>query len=222
VEGIEHLKRPYTIIFSTMTIDGRIASKTGYSQLSCPRDLMRLHRLRLETGAVMVGAETVIKDDPSLRLKYFKGEDPYKIIIDGLLRSPLNSRVFTMNPRKAILVTSYKADENKINSLRGMGVNIVQLNGPMFSLKEALEKLYDFGIKKLLVEGGGKLNWNMIKEGLVDEIRITIAPYIFGSGRSVFDGEGFETKEDGPKMVLEKFEICDCKNEVQLVYKFLK
>src|SRR5579885_1006386 len=82
VEGIEHLKRPYTIIFSTMTIDGRIASKTGYSQLSCPRDLMRLHRLRLETGAVMVGAETVIKDDPSLRLKYFKGEDPYKIIID--------------------------------------------------------------------------------------------------------------------------------------------
>ena len=212
-------QKPYVIIFSTTTLDGRIASKTWYSQLSCPKDLIRLHKLRLETGAVAIGAETVIRDDPSLRLKHFQGEDPYKIIIDGKLRSPTNARVFNINPHKAILITSYNTNNDKLSLLKKKGIKIIQLKGPKVNLKEAFENVYAFGIKKLLVEGGGKLNWNLLKEKLIDEIRITLSPYIFGKGRSVFEGEGYKTKDEGPKLNLENFELCECKNEVYLIYK---
>ncbi len=213
------MKKPYLIIFSTMTIDGRIASKTWFSQLSCPKDLERLHKLRAETGAVMVGAETVIKDDPSLRLKYVKGEDPYKIIIDGSFRVPINARVFTINPEKTILFTSKFADEEKIKLLKEKGVKVFQLEDKVFNLIFVMEKLYDLGIKKVMVEGGGILNWNLLVSKVVDELRVTISPYVFGKGRSIFDGEGFSDTKEGPKFELTKFEICECKNEVHLVYK---
>jgi len=215
----ERMKKPYLIIFSTMTIDGRISSKTWFSQLSCQKDLERLHKLRAETGAVMVGAETVIKDDPSLRLKYFKGEDPYKIIIDGCLRVPINARVFTINSQKAILFTSKFADEEKIKVLQEKGVKVFQFENKILELNLVMEKLYEIGIKKVMVEGGGILNWNLLSSKLVDELRVTISPYVFGKGRSIFDGEGFKDKNESPKFELLKFEICECKNEVHLIYK---
>jgi len=215
------MNKPYIIIFSTMTVDGRIASKTWFSKLSCNKDLERLHKLRLETNAVAVGAETVIKDDPSLRLKYFKGEDPYKIIIDGLLRVPINARVFSLNPEKAILITSNFADKNKIEKLKAIGVRIIQLNGPKIDLREAMNKLYELNIKKLMVEGGGILNWNLLNQKLVDELRVTISPYVFGNGRSIFEGEGYETTNESPELKLVSYEICECKNEIHLIYKII-
>jgi 2,5-diamino-6-(ribosylamino)-4(3H)-pyrimidinone 5'-phosphate reductase len=215
----ENFRKPYLIIFSTMTIDGRIASKTWFSNLSCPKDLERLHKLRAETGAVMIGAETVIKDDPSLRLKYFKGDDPYKIIIDGLLRVPISARVFTINPEKAILFTSKFADEEKIRALKEKGVRVFQFETKILDLREVLNKLYELGLKKIMVEGGGVLNWNLLNSKLVDELRITISPYVFGKGRSVFDGEGYANTSESPKFELKSYEICECGNEVHLIYK---
>jgi 2,5-diamino-6-(5-phosphoribosylamino)pyrimidin-4(3H)-one reductase (EC 1.1.1.-) len=64
--------RPYVIIFSTLSIDGRLATKTGYSELSCPYDKQRQHEIRSEVDAVMVGANTVRVDNPSLTVKYSK------------------------------------------------------------------------------------------------------------------------------------------------------
>jgi len=211
--------KPYLIIFSTMTIDGRIASKTWFSNLSCPKDLERLHKLRAETGAVMIGAETVIKDDPSLRLKYFRGEDPFKIIIDGSFRIPVNARVFTINPEKAILFTSRFVDEEKIKALKEKGVKVFQFESKILDMKEVLSKLYELGMKKIMVEGGGILNWNLLSARLVDELRVTISPYVFGKGRSLFDGEGYATTTESPKFELKSYEICECGNEIHLIYK---
>jgi 2,5-diamino-6-hydroxy-4-(5-phosphoribosylamino)pyrimidine 1'-reductase, archaeal len=203
-----------------MTIDGRIASKTWFSNLSCPKDLERLHKLRAETGAVMIGAETVIKDDPSLRLKYFKGDDPYKIIIDGLLRVPTSARVFTINPEKTILFTSKFADKEKIKALKEKGVRIFhQFESSILDLREVLNKLYELSINKVMVEGGGILNWNLLSSKLVNELRVTISPYVFGKGRSIFDGEGYATTSESPKFELKSYEICECGNEVHLIYK---
>ncbi|MGC9149417.1 MAG: dihydrofolate reductase family protein, partial [Sulfolobales archaeon] len=79
------MPRPYVIVYSTATIDGKIASKTRYSMLSCPEDFKRLHMARREAGAVMIGANTANIDDPSLRLKYVEGPNPVRIVVDGRL-----------------------------------------------------------------------------------------------------------------------------------------
>ena len=211
--------KPYVIIYSTTTIDGRIASKSGYSKLSCIYDLTRLHELRANSDAVMVGAGTVAVDDPSLRLKYVKGRDPDRIVVDGLLSSPINSRLFVENPEKTTVITSEAADKSKIYKLSSMGVRVLIVGkGPIVDLKAAMEELGGLGYKRILVEGGGRLNWYLIKSGVVDEIRLTVSPYIFGSGRSVFDGEGFNTTFDGPKIKLKSAQICECGNEVHLIY----
>ena len=99
---------PRVTIFSTMSVDGRIASKTGYSRLSCRYDLERLHRLRSENDAVMVGANTVVTDDPRLTVRLVPGRDPIRVVVDANLRTSPQSRVYTVPP-PTILVT---LDEN--------------------------------------------------------------------------------------------------------------
>ncbi|MDG7045108.1 MAG: 2,5-diamino-6-(ribosylamino)-4(3H)-pyrimidinone 5'-phosphate reductase [Nitrososphaerota archaeon] len=210
---------PYITIFSTMTVDGRIASYVGYSKLSCKYDLLRLHRLRAESDAVMVGAGTVIADNPSLRLKYFNGKDPDRIIVDGLLRSSVNSRVYTENPQKTVVMTTGLAPEAAIGALMARGVRVVVAGtGPQIDMKVLAGRLWEMGYRKVMVEGGGRLNWSLISSGMVDEVRITVSPYIFGAGRSIFDGEGFRTTLDGPALKLKSSQICECGNEIHAIY----
>ncbi|MDG7036224.1 MAG: 2,5-diamino-6-(ribosylamino)-4(3H)-pyrimidinone 5'-phosphate reductase [Nitrososphaerota archaeon] len=210
---------PYITIFSTMTVDGRIASYVGYSKLSCKYDLLRLHRLRAESDAVMVGAATVIADNPSLRLKYFNGKDPDRIIVDGLLRSSVNSRVYTENPQKTVIMTTGLAPEAAIGALMARGVRVVVAGtGPQIDMKVLAGRLWEMGYRKVMVEGGGRLNWSLISSGMVDEVRITVSPYIFGAGRSIFDGEGFRTTLDGPVLKLKSSQICECGNEIHAIY----
>lgn len=216
--------KPYVILFSTATIDGRIASKTGCSKLSCPYDLKRLHKLRAEVDAVMVGANTVIKDNPSLTVRYVKGKNPVRIVVDGKIRSPITSKVFNTNKASTIIITSSNASPNKILKLKEKKVEVIQVKSEGFkvNLKQALEALYMRGIMRILVEGGGFLNWNLIKEKLIDEIRITYAPYVLGNGVNVFQGEGFNTIEESPKLRLINLFKCECGNEVHVIYRVIR
>ncbi len=215
------MERPWVRIVSACTIDGRIASKVGYSRLSCQYDLVRLHRHRAECDGVMIGANTANIDDPMLTVRLVKTDrQPCRVVVDGKLRCRLDLRLFkTAREIPTIVLTTEKADHEKIEKLRDMGV-IVEIVGEEYvDLRKALEILYrNYGIKKLLVEGGGKLNWNLIKNNLVDEIYITITPYIFGNGVSIFNGEGFETTEQSPKLILKDFKVCECGNCIVLHY----
>lgn len=214
--------RPYTIIYSTMTVDGRIASKTRYSQLSCPHDLKRLHALRASCDAVMVGANTVIIDDPSLRVKYVEAQkNPIRIIVDGMLRVPHNARVFTLKTAKTVVLTTSRAPKEKIELLKSLDVEVIVFPGsPPIDMRKAMEVLYEMNIRSILVEGGGELNWYLFKDGVVSEVRVTIAPIIFG-GRdavSLVMGEGFSTRDDARKLRLIDAKICECSQEVHLIY----
>ena len=215
--------KPYIIVFSTTTLNGKIASKTRYSKLSCPIDLMRLHKLRSQVDAVMVGANTAIIDDPSLRLKYFKGSNPARIIVDGLLRVPLKLRMFRDKLAKTIVLTSTKAPQDKIKKLRDMGVKVITLQSSTgrISLKEALRILYEMNIRKILVEGGGDLIWSLFKEKLVDEFRITKSAYIFGglNAVSIVSGEGFSSTSESPKFIPIYIELCACGKDVHIAYR---
>jgi len=212
---------PRVVIFSTMTIDGRIASKTRYSQLSCPHDLRRLHELRAQCDAVMVGANTVIIDDPSLRLKYVEGKNPDRVVVDGLLRAPLTARVYTLKISKTIVLTTRSAPQEKVEKLRGMGVDVLLLSErPPIDMRKAMEVLGSLGYRTIMVEGGGDLIWHLFKDRVVNELRVTIAPYIFG-GRdavSLVMGEGFSTTDESPLFELRSVSRCQCGNEVHLVY----
>jgi 2,5-diamino-6-(ribosylamino)-4(3H)-pyrimidinone 5'-phosphate reductase len=216
--------RPYLVVYSTITVDGRLASKTGFSQLSCPHDLKRLHQLRASSDAIMVGANTIIVDDPSLRLKYVEGRNPDRIVVDGLLRAPLNARVFTLRTANTLVLTTGKASGEKVEALRKMGVAVLIIgNEPPINMYEALSLLYKRGYRKVMAEGGGGLLWTLFKDSVVDELWLTISPYIFG-GRdavSLVEGEGFSSVEDAVKLEPYHVSLCECKKEIHIRYKVL-
>jgi 2,5-diamino-6-(ribosylamino)-4(3H)-pyrimidinone 5'-phosphate reductase len=219
------MAKPYVVVYSTMTVDGKIASKTRFSQLSCLHDLKRLHELRAKCGAVMVGANTVIIDDPSLRLKYVSGENPVRIVVDGRLRTPLTARVYTWRIAPTIVLTTDAAPKEKVEALRSMGVEVIAFpNGPVIDMREAMKVLASKGINCVLVEGGGELLWHLFAARVVDEVRVTIAPYIFG-GRDAISfvmGEGFSSTEDAVKLELVDAKICECKREVHIIYRVIE
>ncbi|BAB65255.1 2,5-diamino-6-(ribosylamino)-4(3H)-pyrimidinone 5'-phosphate reductase [Sulfurisphaera tokodaii] len=209
--------RPYIIIFSTTTIDGRIASKDYYSELSCPYDKMRLHILRTEVDAVLVGSNTVRIDNPKLLVKYAKGRNPVRVTISESLNFDPNLNIFSVPP-DTIIYTTYQAylrNEDKANELKKKGVKIRVLE--KLSSCIIAEDLYNLGVKRILIEGGGRTIWNFIKDNCFDEIRITISPKIFGNGVSVVNGEGFKGIE-APELKLVDCKICECKKEIHLRY----
>ena len=212
--------KPYVIVYSTMTIDGRIASKTGFSRLSCPYDLRRLHSVRASSDAVIVGANTVIVDDPLLTVRYVEGRNPIRVIIDGVLRTSPNARVYnTLDQAKTMVYTSRIADKEKKRVLLEKGVEVIEIaEKPPLDMEVVLRDLYRRGIRRVLVEGGGRTTWFFISRRLVDELRITISPYIFGNGVNIVDGEGFNDLSDAVSFRLVNIEICKCGREVHLKY----
>jgi len=169
----------------------------------------------------MVGANTVIIDDPSLRLKYVEGRNPDRIVVDGLLRAPLTARVYTLKISKTIVLTTESAPQEKVERLREMGVEVLVLSKrPPIDMKKAMEALGSLGYRTVMVEGGGDLIWHLFKDRAVNELRVTIAPYIFG-GRdavSLVMGDGFSTTEESPIFELKSVSLCQCGNEVHLIY----
>lgn len=211
--------RPYVYLAAAATIDGRIASATGYSRLSCPHDLRRLHALRASVDAVIVGANTAIVDNPRLTVRYVEGRNPIRVLIDGALRAPPNLRIFDTSA-PTLVFTTMRASPEKIEELRGKGVEVHVVDGESVDPATVLQTLYKRGVKKVLLEGGGKTNWEFLKRCLVDEIILTITPYVFGNGVSLIDGEGYSTTEEAPfSLSLISIKLCECGREVVLTYK---
>ncbi|NPA69242.1 MAG: 2,5-diamino-6-(ribosylamino)-4(3H)-pyrimidinone 5'-phosphate reductase [Crenarchaeota archaeon] len=213
--------RPWVRIVSACTIDGRIASSTGFSRLSCEYDLKRLHMHRAECDAVMIGARTAEIDDPMLTVRLVPTKrQPIRVVVDGRLSCRTSLRLFrTAREIPTIVFTSERADPGKIRELKDLGVNVEVVGHEKVDLKAALEILYSrYGVRKLLVEGGGNLNINLLREGLVDEIYVTVTPYVFGSGVSIFNGDGYKDTSECPRFLLKDVVICECGNCVVLHY----
>nr|WP_083810057.1 2,5-diamino-6-(ribosylamino)-4(3H)-pyrimidinone 5'-phosphate reductase [Methanothermococcus okinawensis] len=207
------LLKPYVISNVGMSLDGKLATIDNDSRISGEEDLKRVHNIRKNVDGIMVGIGTILKDDPRLTVHKIDakiGDNPIRIVIDSNLRIPLNARVLNKDA-KTIIATTLKDTPNKIekiNKLKDMeNVEIIRTGIEKVNLKKLMEILYKKGIKKILLEGGGTLNWGMFKENLVDEVSVYVAPKIFGGvgAPTYVDGEGFKTVDECVKLKLEKY-----------------
>lgn len=202
------MKRPYVILSAAMTLDGKIATVGRDSRISCEADLDRLHRLRSEVDAVMVGVGTVLTDNPSLTVRRISGRNPLRVVVDGEAKIPVTARVLKRDA-KTVIAVSTSADRRKVEELRQAGAEVIVAGRERVNLKILLDKLWSAGIRRLLLEGGSTLNWSMLKEGLVDELRIAVAPRIVGGekAKTLVGGKGFLRVEQGVKLKLRKTEL---------------
>lgn len=179
-----------------MSLDGKIATKNGRANISSPEDLDRMQRLRASVDGIMVGINTLLVDDPSLRLKVPTGrEPPARIVVDSSLRTPDDARLFLF-PGRIIVGVSQQAGPARVREV-SKRAEIVVAGRDRVDLPLFMEKLYDMGLRRILLEGGGTLNWGMLSCGLVDEISLAIAPVIIGGRDAVtlVEGEGVPDME---------------------------
>lgn len=184
--------RPYVILNAAMSLDGKIATVTGDSKISCEEDLDRIHMLRASVDAVMVGLGTVLADNPSLTVRRASGDNPVRVVVDSLGKTPLDAKVLDSSARTIIAVTT-KALKRNMKRLLRKGVQVIAVGEEEVDLKKLLGKLHGLGVQRLLLEGGSTLNWGMLRRGLVDEVKVAVAPYLLGGeeARTLVGGRGF-------------------------------
>lgn len=187
--------KPYVILSAAMSIDGKIATRTGKSGLSSGNDLTRVHKVRGSVDAILVGKNTVFVDNPSLTVRRVKGRNPIRLILDPRATISHGSKIVkTSKTIPTIIVASEMASPRKTLLLAKKGLQVIRCGKAGIDLKKLLSILAKQGIKKILVEGGGTTNWYFLKERLVDEILVTVTPYILGGKESVslVEGHGFD------------------------------
>lgn len=182
-------KMPYVCVKVGSSLDGKIATRNFDSQwITGPAARSFAHRLRGEFDAVMVGVNTLIRDNPKLS----GTSKNIKIIVDTNLLTPVNSRIFADG--KIIIVTTKKITDNKAARLIKKGAQIISVKAKKgkVNLRSMMKELALFEISKILVEGGGELVGSLFDEKLVDEVKFFIAPKIIGGRCAVSSvmGEG--------------------------------
>ncbi len=211
--------RPKVILSAAMTLDGKIASKTGDSELSSKQDKIRIHRLRSKVDAILVGSNTVKRDNPLLTTRYTRGKNPIRIILDSHGNINKKSRIIkTCNKIQTIIAVSKSAPKKNITNLKKYPIEIIESGNKMINIKNLLRILHKKKIKTLLIEGGGTVNWEFVKQGLVDEVIITITPYLLGGKNAItlIDGNGFSKIQNAMKLKLKKTSRFG--NEIVLYY----
>lgn len=191
-----------------MTLDGKIASKTRDVEISCKEDLERVHEIRKSVDAIMVGIGTVLDDDPRLTVHKIPGEkedDPLRVVVDSNARTPLDARVLNEDAETVIAVSKAAPRDRTAELEKRAGV--IVCGESKVDLKCLMEELYKRGIKTLLLEGGATLNWGMLEEYLVDEVKVAISPAIVGGkdALSLVEGKGFEKIREGVRLKLKKY-----------------
>ena len=211
--------RPHVILSAAISVDGKIATKTGDSKLSSKQDSVRLHKLRSKVDAILVGKNTVAIDDPLLTVRHTKGKNPIRIILDSKGTLSDKSKILqTSDKITTIIVVSKKISKSNYNRLSKFPVKLLVIGVSSVNLKSLLRKLSDEKIKTILVEGGGTINWEFIKQNIFDELIITLSPFLIGGNNAIsfVEGEGFDNISKSPNLRLKS--VKRLKNHLVLHY----
>ena len=199
------MERPYVFLNVAMTADGKIDTfeRRGAS-ISSQRDKERVDRLRAEADAVMVGGRTLLDEDPKLTVKSADlraareanglTPNPAKVGIVSVADLKPDSAFLTVGPARIVIFTTQGTSKKQLDFLRARGVELFVDEKQRVDLPKALHTLKEIGINRLMVEGGGTLNFELLRRGLVDELTAYVAPLVFG-------GESAPTLAAGPGLV---------------------
>lgn len=190
--------RPLVIAKAAMSLDGKIATRTGDSKWITSDATRRCaHKLRAQVDAIMVGAQTVIRDNPQLTVRHGvnRAKQPWRIVVDARGRCPKNARLFTDAHRsRTIVITSNKSPAYWRRYLPLEGITVITLpwKRGRVDLRAALRALGRMNVTSVLVEGGGELLGSVFDAGLVDKVSLFYAPMVIGGRKAVtaVGGEG--------------------------------
>ena len=211
--------RPHIILSAAISVDGKIATKTGDSKLSSKQDSIRLHKLRSKVDAILVGKNTVAIDDPLLTVRHTKGKNPIRIILDSKGTLSDKSKILqTSDKIKTIIVVSKKITKSNYNKLNKFPVELIVTGDSSVNIKSLLRKLFTKKIKTILVEGGGTINWEFIKHNIFDELIVTLSPFLVGGNNAIsfVEGDGFDKISKSPNLRLKS--VKRLKNHLVLHY----
>ncbi|MBI5700853.1 bifunctional diaminohydroxyphosphoribosylaminopyrimidine deaminase/5-amino-6-(5-phosphoribosylamino)uracil reductase RibD [Candidatus Saganbacteria bacterium] len=194
---IKHITtgRPYVILKAAMSMDGKIATRTGDSfWITGIESRIRGHHLRNIVDAILVGINTVIKDDPELTVREIAGKikNPIKIILDPRARIPLNSKVLKIEPENTILVVSDNAPKAKLQKILKTKAEVLKIKTKkgLLDLDHLTKELGKRKIASILIEGGGLTNAHALSSGIVDKVNFFVSPKIIGGEKAKTPIEG--------------------------------
>lgn len=216
-------ERPWVVYNVGMSLDGKTSTWGKDSRFSSEEDFWEVHQIRASVDGVLVGLGTLLQDNPHLTVRKIPlvGPQPTRLVVDSLLRIPREAHVLD-GETPLVIGTTEKAQGSSKRELESKGARILVCGRDRVDLKAFLKDLLGLGIQKILLEGGGTLAHSMLFEGLVDEVRVALAPVIIGSegGTSLAQGKGAETILQG--VPLELLEQSQLGRSVILRYRVVK
>lgn len=195
----------HIILSAAISIDGKISTRSNDSNFSSKEDIIRLHKLRSKVDAILIGKNTLLRDDPLLTVRHTKGKNPVRIILDSKGTISKNSKIIkTSDKIPTIIAVSKKISKVNLSKLKKSPVEVIISGENSVNLKSLMKKLSTKKIQTLLVEGGGTVNWEFIKNNIFDELIITLSPYLIGGNNatSLVEGNGFAKIINSPNLKL--------------------
>ncbi|MBT2694827.1 bifunctional diaminohydroxyphosphoribosylaminopyrimidine deaminase/5-amino-6-(5-phosphoribosylamino)uracil reductase RibD [Bacillus sp. ISL-55] len=191
---------PYVTLKSAASLDGKIATVTGESKWITGEEARKdVHQFRHTYDAILVGVNTVIKDNPSLTTRLEAGgKNSIRVILDSTLRTPLESGVITDQAAPTIIVTGADAEPEKAEKFKEQGIEIIKLETAKVGIKDMLGKLGERGVTSVYVEGGAEVHGSFLKEKAFQQVITYIAPKLIGgkNAPAAYGGEGIARIED--------------------------
>ncbi len=224
--------RPLVILKWAMTLDGKIACTSGDSRW-VTGDVARahLHQIRDQVDAILIGETTAKRDDPELTARPavpgplpgwaggidpgpdegWQPRDPLRIVLDTMARTDLNAMLFSPRllerpmPNKTIVAATKLASPLKLKAIREKGAETLELpeRGEVVALEPLLDELGRRGITSLLVEGGARVHWSFLSQGLADHIMVYVAPKVVGGAAAPgpVAGQGLEKMSQALQLI---------------------
>jgi 2,5-diamino-6-(ribosylamino)-4(3H)-pyrimidinone 5'-phosphate reductase len=220
--------RPHVLMMSEITADGKLTLRKGASSKILMKYMAHeteilLHKTRAESDAIMVGSHTIKIDNSYLTVRLVPGKSPLRVIPNSRADIPLDSNVLKPDAPTVIAVSG-RAPADRVQAIRDRGAKVVVAGEEDVDLPLLMQILWkDFAVRNLMIEGGPTLNWHMLQDRLVDEIRLIHLPFIVGGADtpSLVGGMHIESEEEMIRLEMTRFYLCGTNlvSEYRVLYR---
>lgn len=196
-------KRAWCAVKIAVSLDGKISDSSGYSQwITGPQCLHKAHKLRTDHDGILVGGKTVINDDPQLTVRSARGPNPIRVILAPHSGIPLNSQIaHSLKSVQTILIALDSMDPPGSDLVGIEVIRLPDVGAGRIDPEQLLQKLPEYGVTSLLIEGGSEVLSSFMQAEVVDEITVCIAPSVIGRGISPFEGFLPKSWDESPRYI---------------------